>query len=298
MDLLFEPVTLEKQRVYLDYLARCPERSSDYSFLNIWAWAPEYGLQWAWEDDLVWIRQTRPTERLWSPVGAWQTIDWGARFLRNSNRRSTFVRILEPLAEQWRQQLADGADVVEDRGNWDYLYSVTDLIELKGNRYHKKKNLLNQFKKNFDYTYVPLEAEYLDRARAMQQDWCTWRDCESVELLDAENRAIARVLDNWDGLIGSKGGGLVVDGSLVAYTVAEELMQNTVVVHFEKGDTAYKGVYQAINQMFLENTAQDYQFVNREQDLDDDGLRKAKMSYSPVDFVRKYRVTLAGTFKH
>jgi hypothetical protein len=297
MDLLFEPVTLEKQSVYLDYLARCPERSSDYSFLNIWAWAPEYGLEWAWEDDLVWIRQTRPTERLWAPVGAWQTIDWGERFLGNSNRSSTFVRILEPLAEQWRQQLTDCADVVEDRGNWDYLYSVTDLIELKGNRYHKKKNLLHQFKKNYDYTYVPLEAQYLDRARAMQQDWCTWRDCESVELLDAENRAIARVLDNWDSLIGSKGGGLVVDGSLVAYTVGEELMQNTVVVHFEKGDTAYKGVYQAINQMFLENTAGDYQFVNREQDLDDEGLRKAKMSYSPVDFVRKYRVTLAGTFK-
>jgi hypothetical protein len=261
MDLLFEPVSLEKQQLYLDYLARLPERSSDYSFLNIWAWAPEYGLQW------------------------------------DSNRKSFFVRIPELLANQWRRQLADCADVVEDRGNWDYLYAVTDLIELKGNRYHKKKNLLNQFKKNYDYTYVPLDAPYLDRARAMQQDWCRWRDCESVELLDAENRAIARVLDNWDSLIGSRGGGLVVDGSLVAYTVAEELMKDTVVVHFEKGDTAYKGVYQAINQMFLENGARDYQFVNREQDLDDEGLRKAKMSYSPVDFVRKYRVALAGTFK-
>ena len=75
MDLLFEPVTLEKQQLYLDYLARFPERSSDYSFLNIWAWAPEYGLQWAWGEDLVWIRQTRPTEHLWAPVGAWNTID-------------------------------------------------------------------------------------------------------------------------------------------------------------------------------------------------------------------------------
>jgi hypothetical protein len=82
---------------------------------------------------------------------------------------------------------------------------------------------------------------------------------------------------------------------MVAYTVAEALTVDMLLIHFEKGDTQYKGIYQAINQKFLENSAAEYTFVNREQDLNDEGLRKAKLSYHPEDFLRKFRVTLAAT---
>jgi len=64
------------------------------------------------------------------------------------------------------------------------------------------------------------------------------------------------------------------------------------VIHFEKGNQGYKGVYQVINQMFLEHSGNKFEFVNREQDLDNQGLRKAKLSYNPVDFLKKYRVIL------
>ena len=88
----------------------------------------------------------------------------------------------------------------------------------------------------------------------------------------------------------------MVDGSMVAYTVAEALIRDMLLIHFEKGDTQYKGIYQAINQKFLANSAAGYTFVNREQDLNDEGLRKAKLSYHPEDYLRKFRVTLAGAF--
>ncbi|MFZ0484981.1 MAG: phosphatidylglycerol lysyltransferase domain-containing protein, partial [Desulfobacterales bacterium] len=74
--------------------------------------------------------------------------------------------------------------------------------------------------------------------------------------------------------------------------IAEQLSQDTIVIHFEKGNPDYKGAYQAINQMFLEHNGEQFDFVNREQDLGDEGLRKAKLSYHPVDFVKKYRVLL------
>jgi hypothetical protein len=165
---------------------------------------------------------------------------------------------------------------------------------LRGNRYHKKKNLLNQFRKKYDYRYVVLDSELVEHAQGMQEDWCTWRDCESSDILSAENRAIYRVLQNWDRLEGARGGALMVDQAMVAYTVAEALTDDTVLIHFEKGDTEYKGAYQAINQMFLAYSAKDFKFVNREQDLNDERLRKAKLSYLPVDFYRKYRVILSG----
>ena len=84
----------------------------------------------------------------------------------------------------------------------------------------------------------------------------------------------------------------MVDGNMIAYTIAEALTAQSVVIHFEKGDTRFKGVYQAINQMFLAHSAGDFLTVNREQDLNDEGLRKSKLSYNPTELLHKYRMTL------
>lgn len=291
MTLQFEPIQLERQQDYTKLLARCPQVASDYSFFNLWAWAEDYGLQWAWDDELIWIKQTYPETVLWAPVGSWETVDWKKRFGSDHSSQLRFVRVPETLADLWRKAMGELAVIAEERGHWDYLYQIVNLIELKGNRYHKKKNLLNQFKKKYDYVYVPLESELVGLAIGMQTDWCTWRDCESSDILSAENRAIYKILQQWDRLAGTIGGAIMVDQKMVAYTVAETLTNDTVLIHFEKGDTAYKGVYQAINQMFLENSAADYRYVNREQDLNDEGLRKAKLSYLP-EFLQKYRVDL------
>jgi hypothetical protein len=182
--------------------------------------------------------------------------------------------------------------VRETRGQWDYLYSKADLVGLKGNRYHKKKNLLNQFVKNYAHVYAPLTSGSVEQALALQDAWCTWRDCESTAILASENRVITRILNAWGRLEGLMAGGLWVEESLVAYTVAEALDPDTLLIHFEKGDAGFKGVYQAINQLFLADLGDRFSTVNREQDLDDTGLRRAKLSYHPTDFLRKYDIVL------
>jgi len=295
MNFDFEPISLEKQEDYLKMLARCPQVASDYSFMNLWAWAEDYGLSWAWHDDCVWIRQSRPEVLYWAPVGPWYDIDWRARLVKEPNGPTIFIRIPDKLAEHWQTTFKDQATFAEERGHWDYVYAVSDLIDLKGNRFHKKKNLLNQFVKKYEYTYVPFAPELISQAMALQENWCTWRDCESSDVLSAENRAIYRTLENWEQLNGTLGGAIMVDGTMVAYTVAEALTPQSVVIHFEKGDTQYKGVYQAINQMFLAHCTRDFLTVNREQDLNDEGLRKSKLSYNPLEFMRKSRVTFTGS---
>jgi hypothetical protein len=82
----------------------------------------------------------------------------------------------------------------------------------------------------------------------------------------------------------------MVEDIIVAYTIAEPLDEETVVIHFEKGCPAHKGIYQAINQMFLESLEGRFRLVNREQDLGDPGLRKAKLSYHPVAYNKKFYV--------
>jgi len=286
----FEAIRLNKQKDYLDRFYRCPQKSSDYSFANLWGWSDEYGIYWAWSDDVIWIKQTIPEEVFWAPIGPWPDIDWRRCFDRHFEEPTTFCRIPEELSRLWENHIEDRIRSEDERAHWDYIYDVKELVELKGNRFHNKKNLVNQFKKNYDYQYVPFNTQMIDLALAMQEDWCTWRDCESSEALSAENRSISRILENWSKIDGLTGGALLVERKMVAYTIAEQLSKDTIVIHFEKGNPDYKGAYQAINQMFLEHDGKPYVFVNREQDLGDEGLRKAKLSYHPVDFVKKNRV--------
>ena len=292
MPIAFGAITLEQQAAYRSRLKQCATITSDYSFVNLWSWSEEYDLTWAWEEDLVWIRQGKPEVRYWAPIGPWERIDWQQALTRSSLETDTFVRIPEKLQSLWHQQLAEKPSFEDARGQWDYLYAVEALVELQGNLFHKKKNLLNQFKKKYDFRYQPFEAALIHKAVTMQQDWCAWRDCEAVDALAAENKAIAKVFDNWDRLTGLAGGALLVGDQMVAYTIAETLPDETLLVHFEKGNPEYKGVYQAINQMFLSRAEHTASIVNREQDLGDDGLRRAKLSYHPVDFLKKYRVAL------
>jgi len=293
MSLKFEPIDLLKQTEYTAYYNQCSQKTSDYSFANLWGWAQAYGLKWAWTDHLVWIKETLPTERYWAPVGNWEKVDWDKAVepLLEIARNPTFIRVPEVLLIFWQTDLKHSLIVTDARGDWDYLYSVPELIELSGNRYHKKKNLLNQFKRRYAYRFLPFDASLVDAALTMQNDWCTWRDCESSIMLSAENEAIARILKNWEALKQLIGGALFVEDRIAAYTIGEQLDLDTVVIHFEKGNPEFKGVYQAINQMFLTRSASTFQTVNREPDLDQPGLRKTKQSYHPIDYHKKYQVS-------
>jgi hypothetical protein len=295
MTLEFEPIAgdagLSKQKIYAERLSLCPRITSDYSFVNLWGWAEEHDLSWAWEEDLVWIRQNTPDCCYWAPVGPWQSIDWKNRLSRNFPGSTRFSRIPEHLMEILGSAMEGGVDIKDARGHWDYLYDLKDLATLQGNRFHKKKNLVNQFRKKYDFTLVPLGPDFAKEALALQEDWCLWRDCESIEALAAENRVIKKVFGNWSAFQHLMGAGILVENKLVAYTVAEPLGDRELLIHFEKGNTDYKGVYQAINQAFLESVQGRFTTVNREQDLDDPGLRKAKESYHPIGYRKKYTIT-------
>ncbi len=288
---IFEPISLDKQERYLELLTACGITASDYSFINLWGWAEEYGLEWAWGKDVVWIKQTRPENMYWSPVGRLKTIQWKKEIGLLGESNPSFTRVPQEVVLAWEPHFTGQMEMQEAREHWDYLYAVEDLVGLSGNKYHKKKNLLNQFIKKHEYQYLDLHPLLIGRTKEMQERWCVWRDCESSETLSAENRVIDRVLSEWDRLQNIMGGALIVNSELVAFCIAEAFTLSTLSIHFEKGFTEYSGIYQAMNQMFLA-AHRDFTFVNREQDLDEEGLRKAKLSYHPISFVRKYHVVV------
>ena len=289
MDDGFTSISLSDMTAYREFQIAGGTRAADYSFTNLWGWAEHYGLEWKFTEKLCWIRQTKPETIYWAPMGWWHDADWQAALAFMSGK--AFFRVPKPLRVIWEERIPESITVEESRGQWDYLYKSNDLVKLSGNRFHKKKNLFNQFVKKYpDYSYQQLGLECVEAVLHMQGEWCTWNECPESEALMAENKAIFRVLSHWDQLPNLRGGFIALDGKVVAYTVGERLTQDTLVTHFEKGATEYKGIYQAINCFFARDNAEQFALINREQDLDDEGLRKAKEGYNPVDYVRKYTV--------
>jgi hypothetical protein len=292
--LRFTPLSMTRKEEYSALFALSSEKASDYSFINIWGWSEERRYEWAFDHDLCWLRLANDTGPVyWAPVGNWDRPDW-AEVLGNAVAPGTvFERVPQVLANIWTEQLQGRVRLEEQRSEWEYLYSCEKMISLSGNKMHKKKNLLSQFQKLYNYAYAPICFKCIGVIRDMQQEWCEWRGCEESPGLVAENIAIARVLDQWENLPGILGGSLSVEGKTIAYTVAEDLGDGTVVIHFEKGLDSYKGVYQAINQMFLAHTS-GFETVNREQDMGSPGIRQAKESYNPIGFLKKYRAHWQG----
>ncbi len=292
MNLDFAPLSLDRQFDYGQILAACPERTSDYSFANIWGWAEHYGLEWCFAQGLVWIRQTKPTPVYWAPVGPWRDYRWQDCALLP--QAHTFTRVPESLARLWKNTLPAAPAITAARDHWDYVYSVPELINLSGEKYAKKRDLLDTFVAGNQHAYSCLTPDCVEEVLEMQADWISWYEVEGEPpaALVAENRAIARVLQNMDHITCLTGGTVRVDGRIVAYTVAECLSDDTLVIHFEKADTRFTGSYQAINQMHLAHAGTSFAWVNREQDLGEEGLRKAKLSYNPSRFMKKYDVVI------
>ncbi len=293
MPLDFAPVRLEDQDRFLELFSRTPEPVSDCTFVNLWGWREAYGLTWAEAGGLAWIRQEIPFPAFWAPVGDRRGRDWPALVASVAGQGARFVRVPEALALEWGG--IPGVAVSESRDQWDYVYRVADLVTLSGRLFHKKKNLWNQFVRSYRFEYRPFTPELAAGALALQEQWCRWKDCEGDRVLEEENRCIHRVLSSWAKLSGLSGGVLFVEGRTAAWAVGQALSPDMFLVHFEKGDPAFKGAYQAVNREFLAHAAAGYAEVNREQDLGDPGLRKAKLSYHPARFLKKYEIAWGGS---
>ena len=130
MSKTFTPVSLEGRQQYYELWGRTPQRSLDYTLANLWGWQDYYGLEWCFEDNLCWIRQTRPYAVCWAPVGDWNEFSWKDLLPFGFNPEAhNITRVPEKLLEIWQRELPGLVDADEDRGQWEYLYKQEELAE-------------------------------------------------------------------------------------------------------------------------------------------------------------------------
>ena len=269
---------------------KCDEYSSDMSFCVLWAWKDYFGYEAAFDGDLVWLRGNKPDLKWLAPAGDWHRDDWAEQLLSHVGERADFVCVPKALVDIWKEQLGSRISAKENLDSFEYLYSVEELATLSGNRHMKRRNRVNKFRRQYDAQYLTLVPEITERVKALQEAWIAEETEYMTPMLAEESRGIIRVLDHWREL-GLIGAAIELEGRLIAYTLAEPVTPELIMVHYEKGLMAYHEVYQVINKYFMERGARGFKIANREEDMGDPGLRKAKMAYFPCGFVEKYNVS-------
>ncbi|MDR1019777.1 MAG: phosphatidylglycerol lysyltransferase domain-containing protein [Synergistaceae bacterium] len=296
MRLLFKSVNLDTITPYMELWKKTQQKSSDYSSGVLLCWKRALGYQFAFEEDeeLAWIRGETPERHYLAPVGRWARPDWGDMLRARFDSPAVFQLVPEALLDIWREQLGDAVQAEENRASWEYLHHTEDLSELSGNKYVKKRNRINQFVKQNPYKYLTITEDLLPRIAEFQEKWCeSYRAFSQTGSIEMESDGIIRnILGNWPRLPQLLGGALEVMGDVVAYTIAENVGDEILMIHFEKASLEFNAAYQVINHEFLLHEGRGFSIVNREEDMDDPGLRDAKMSYHPTDFIKKYTVSI------
>ena len=179
-------------------------------------------------------------------------------------------------------------EIKYDRNYADYVYETEKLAKLSGKKYHSKKNHVNKFMSLYeDWAYEPITKDNVEECFQMILEWRHENGCDGDEEKNAEICVAQNALRLYDEL-GFRGGALRVNGKIAACTIGEPgNKKDTMIVHIEKALTEVQGAYTVINQQFALHEGAAYRYLNREEDLGEDGLRQAKMSYKPVFLIEK-----------
>lgn len=292
----FHRLKFAQKEAYESILFSCPPRGCEYSFANLYLWGRQ---QAAFMHGCVaffshfYGRSVYPY-----PIGNGDRRAVLEEILKDAKERGIPCRITgmrECDREELEAWFPGKFHIRSSRDNFDYVYAIDDLADLKGRKFQKKRNHVNRFRAEHpNFQVVPLTVCNMPMAQNMINDWFIRRleeDPHGDYLL--ENIALARACQNYTSL--NMDGILLMDeGRVLAVTMGSRMAPDTFDIHFEKAREDVEGAYSAVNCEFaryLRLKHPDVQFLDREDDMGLEGLRKAKLSYNPHHLVEKYTAT-------
>jgi len=291
-----KPVTLDDKPLFDAYFKDAAVMNSEFTFTNLFMWQQSYNIRYAEIDGnlCIFSRYKTETESINFPVGKDPCLALSKIIDYFQNENKPFVLRLFSREQKSciKHCLGDIFHFEKDINNFDYVYKTTDLVELPGSRYHAKRNHINKFKSLYDFQYKTMTPDFRGKCKEMFAHWCQSKQ-GTIENIDEQLFAVGRLLDNWESL-DIKGGCILVDGKMVAFSFGEVLShhKSIAVIHLEHANTDFQGSFPLINQQFAQHEWSDFQFINREEDMGIEGLRKAKKSYHPVFMIEKYKAVL------
>ncbi len=284
----YQPITTGDKALFDHYFEMDAPETSELTFTNLFIWRNLYRPEWREHEGCLLIILTREPAFGLPPVGKGDKRAALDALCDDMARRALSPRVCR-VGKTFVDTQVDPAhyEVIPDRDNSDYVYLAKNLIELSGNKYHGKRNHVNRFVKHHEFAYRPLDRELAKAFLDLQEDWCEFRSCDEEPSLAAENMAVSEALRHFE-LLKFNGGAILIAGKVEAFALGEQLNPDTAVIHIEKANSEIPGLYSVINQRYCQETWSRVTYVNREQDLGLEGLRKAKLSYHPDHLVDKF----------
>jgi hypothetical protein len=288
----FRPVTIDDKESIQSFFSKSNFRNCDFSFSNIYSWKHLYNTTFAIEDEFLYIhfqgRDDSPGYLF--PLGDGDLKKAIERIISDAQKRDLPVRLyaISPEMFDLIENAISGLFLYEKERAWyEYVYSSEDLISLVGKKYQSKRNHINKFKRTYEWEYLPITREIIPDCLRLYDLWCAENGgCNSEQTLIEERIATEKAFHDYEKL-GLIGGALRIDGEILAYSYGQPLGKDTFGVHAEKCLTKINGGFTMMNQQFAEHNCAGYLYINREEDLGLESLRRAKMSYHPAVLLEK-----------
>jgi hypothetical protein len=289
----YQTLTLQDRAAIEALLASDPPETSELTFTNLFMWRHHYQPCFRIKDDVgLFICRTDDGVPFGlPPTGGGDKATALERLFKDLEGLTDNPRVSRVGRAFVDSHLDQSAYLTEpDENQFDYVYLCEDLIKLGGRKLHQKKNHLNQFVKNNEFETRLLDSDLAGQALELQESWCQMRQCHLDPSLSGEDRAVYEALTHFSEM-GYKGLAVIINGQVEAFALGEPLNPETVVIHVEKANPEIRGLYAAVNQRFCLEVWSEYPYINREQDLGVEGLRRAKQSYHPHHMVEKFNLT-------
>lgn len=294
----YENVDLTQKEMMQDYFSRVDYKACEYSFMTLYMWQHIYNTRIMEKNDTLYVFGYDDAG-YFSIVPVSKEKRWERDLCELEKIFETCFKtnkiVMRAVPEEYATFLEETYpnrfEIRKERDAFDYIYDADKLRTLSGRKLHSKKNHYNSFLRDyggrFEYRRLTQKSEF-DEALELMDLWAENKDID--EMIKVEKFAVSKIFENFTKHPETKVGGIYIDGKLQAFTMADMLTSDTVCVHIEKANAEIRGLYVAINKLFLENEYPDVKFVNREDDLGQENLRKAKLSYNPIEFAEKYTV--------
>lgn len=286
----FKDITLEDRDTITGYVRNSSRRNCDLSFSNLCSWKFLFHTKFAEVDGFLVLKFWAQDQLSYMmPVGEGDlkgVLDKMIEDAQNEGSKLCMLGVCKGMKQDLENIMPGKFNIEPDRNYADYLYLRTDLSTLSGKKFQPKRNHINKFRKSYNYEYVAITPEHIGECLRLEAEWCKMNNCDQHDGTGNERQAIIYALEHFEEL-GLTGGLLRVDGQIVAFTFGRPINYDTFGVHVEKADTRIDGAYAMINYEFANHIPEEYTYINREEDLGIEGLRKAKLSYQPVIILEK-----------
>lgn len=294
----FKDITLEDKEAITSITMNSERKNCDLSFSNLCSWRFMYDTKFAIVDGFLLFKFHMNNELAYMmPVGEGDLKKILEAIIDDATSEGKYFLmygVCNNMKDEIEKLMPGKFDFSSNRDYVDYIYLRTDLAELKGKKFQPKRNHANKFYKTYtDYEYVPITADRISECLRLEEEWCKANDCGQQNGLGNERKSLTYALNHFDEL-GLTGGILYVNGKIAAFTFGMPINHETFGVHVEKADTEIEGAYNVINQEFAKHIPEQFVYLNREEDLGIEGLRKAKLTYQPAILLEKNIARLKG----